>query len=116
MGNAERRDWYSAPPSPVARRTCPPRTMKRMATSLPPPEAPPPSAPRSDFAVASFVLGLLSVPFYLFGIFSILAVIVGVLGLRKPPRALPNIVLASTGIALGALSFLMGLVMVGVGR
>ena len=87
-----------------------------MATSLPPPEAPPPSAPRSDFAVASFVLGLLSVPFYLFGIFSILAVIAGVLGLRKPPHALPNIVLASTGIALGALSFLMGLVMLGVGR
>jgi hypothetical protein len=88
----------------------------RMATSLPPPEAPPPSAPRNDYAVASFVLGLLSVPFYLFGIFSILAVIAGVLGLRKPPRALPNIVLASTGIALGALSFLMGLVMLGVGR
>jgi hypothetical protein len=87
-----------------------------MATSLPPPEAPPPSAPRNDYAVASFVLGLLSVPLYLFGIFSILAVIAGVLGLRKPPRALPNIVLASTGIALGALSFLMGLVMLGVGR
>jgi hypothetical protein len=88
----------------------------RMATSLPPPEAPPPSAPRNDYAVASFVLGLLSVPFYLFGIFSILAVIAGVLGLRRPPRAPPNIVLASTGIALGALSFLMGLVMLGVGR
>ena len=87
-----------------------------MATSLPPPEAPPPSAPRNDYALASFVLGLLSVPFYLFGIISILAVIVGVLGLRKPPRALPNIVLASTGMALGALSFLMGLVMLGVGR
>lgn len=88
----------------------------RMATSLPPPKAPPPSAPRNDYAVASFVLGLLSVPLYLFGIISILAVMAGVLGLRKPPRALPNIVLASTGIALGALSFLMGLVMLGVGR
>jgi hypothetical protein len=87
-----------------------------MATSLPPPEAPPPGAPRNDYAVASFVLGLLSVPFYLFGIFAILAVMAGVLGLRKPPRALPSIVLASTGIVLGALSFLMGLVMVGVGR
>jgi hypothetical protein len=55
-----------------------------MAESLPPPEAPPPSAPRSGYAVAAFVLGLLSVPFYLFGIVSILAVIAGVLGLRKP--------------------------------
>jgi hypothetical protein len=55
------------------------------------------------------------VPLYLFGIFSILAIVVGVLGLRKPPRALPNIVLAATGIALGALSFLMGLVSFGVG-
>jgi hypothetical protein len=89
----------------------------RMAESRPPPEAPPPpSASRNDYAVASFVLGLISVPFYLFGIISILAVIAGVLGLRKPPRALPNMVLASTGIALGALSFLMGLVMLGVGR
>jgi hypothetical protein len=89
---------------------------ERMADSRPPPEAPPPGALRNDYAVASFVLGLVSVPFYLFGIFSILAVIAGVLGLRKPPRALPNMVLASTGIALGALSFLMGLVMLGVGR
>ncbi|HEY8115541.1 MAG TPA: hypothetical protein VIH70_03920 [Actinomycetota bacterium] len=54
-------------------------------------------------------------PLYLFGIFSILAIVVGVVGLRKPPRALPNIVLAATGIALGALSFLMGLVSLGVG-
>ncbi len=54
-------------------------------------------------------------PLYLFGIFSILAVIAGVLGLRKPPRALPNTVLAATGIALGAVSFLMGLVSLGVG-
>jgi hypothetical protein len=52
---------------------------------------------------------------YLFGIFSILAVIVGIVGLRKPPRALPNIVLAATGIALGGVSFLMGLVSLGVG-
>ena len=87
-----------------------------MATSLIASTISPPSAPRNDYAVASFVLGLVSVPFYLFGIFSILAVIAGVLGLRKPPRALPNIVLASTGIALGALSFLMGLVMLGVER
>jgi hypothetical protein len=55
------------------------------------------------------------VPLYLFGIFSILAIVVGVLGLRKPPRALPNIVPAAAGIALGALSFLMGLVSFGVG-
>jgi hypothetical protein len=88
-----------------------------MAESRPPPEGPPPpSDPRNDYAVASFVLGLVSVPLYLFGIFSILAVIAGVLGLRKPPRGLTNMVLASTGIALGALSFLMGLVMLGVGR
>jgi uncharacterized membrane protein YkgB len=52
---------------------------------------------------------------YLFGIVSILAVIAGIAGLRKPPRALPNTVLAATGIALGALSFLMGLVSLGVG-
>ena len=86
-----------------------------MAKSQPPAEPPPPSPPRNGYAVTAFVLGLLSVPLYLFGIVSILAVIAGVLGLRKPPRALPNIVLASTGIALGALSFLMGLVMLGVG-
>lgn len=54
-------------------------------------------------------------PLYLFGIFSILAVIAGVLGLRKPPGGLSNTVLAATGIALGALSFLMGLVSLGVG-
>lgn len=36
--------------------------------------------------------------------------------MKKTPRALPNIVLAGTGIALGALSFLMGLVSLGVGR
>jgi hypothetical protein len=87
-----------------------------MAESLPPPEAPPPSAPRSDYAVAAFVLELLSVPFYLLGIVSILAVIAGVLGLRRPPRVPSNIVLAVTGIALGPLSFLMGLVSLGVGR
>jgi hypothetical protein len=56
------------------------------------------------------------VPFYLFGIVSILAVIAGVLGLRKPPRVPSNIVLAATGIALGAMSFLAGLVSLGVGR
>jgi hypothetical protein len=87
-----------------------------MAKSLPPAEAPLPSPSRSGYAVAALVLGLLSVPLYLYGIVSILAIIVGVLGLRKPPRALPNIVLAATGIALGTLSFLMGLVSLGVGR
>jgi hypothetical protein len=87
-----------------------------MAESPPPPEAPPPSAPRNGYAVAAFVLGLLSVPFYLFGIVSILAVIAGVLGLRKPPRVPSNTVLAATGIALGAMSFLAGLVSLGVGR
>ena len=54
-------------------------------------------------------------PLYLFGIFSILEIVVGVLGLRKSPRAFPNIVPAAAGIALGALSFLMGLVSFGVG-
>jgi hypothetical protein len=88
----------------------------RMAKPLPPAEAPLPSPPRNGYALAAFVLGLLSVPLYLFGIVSILAIIVGVLGLRKPPRAIPNIVLAATGIALGAMSFLMGLVSLGVGR
>ena len=88
-----------------------------MAGTLPPPEAPPPpSPPRSGYAVAAFALGLLSVPFYLYGIIAILAIIAGVLGLRNPLRAPPNIVLASTGIALGALSFLMGLTSVGVAR
>ena len=87
-----------------------------MAKSLPPPEAPPPSAPRNGYAVAAFVLGLLSVPFYLFGFVSILAVISGVLGLRKPPRAPRNTVLAATGIVLGTLTFLMGLVSLGVER
>jgi hypothetical protein len=62
-----------------------------MAKSLPPPEPPPPSPPRNSYAVAAFVLGLLSMPFYLFGIVSILAVVAGVLGL-KPPRGPPNIV------------------------
>jgi hypothetical protein len=81
-----------------------------------PAEPPLPSPARNGYAVDAFVLGLLSVPFYLLGIVSILAVIVGVLGLRKTPRALPNIVLAGTGIALGALSFLMGRVSLGVGR
>jgi hypothetical protein len=94
----------------------PASTIDRMAESPPPPEAPPPSAPRNGYAVAAFVLGLLSVPFYLFGIVSILAVIAGVLGLRKPPRVPSNIVLAATGIALGAMSFLAGLVSLGVGR
>jgi hypothetical protein len=87
-----------------------------MAKSLPPAEAPLPNSSRSGSAVAALVLGLLSVPLYLFGIVSILAIIVGVLGLRKPPRTLPNIVLAATGIALGTLSFLMGLVSLGIGR
>jgi hypothetical protein len=88
-----------------------------MAESPPPPGAPPPTAPRNGYAVAAFVLGLLSVPFYLFGFVSILAVIAGVLGLRKPPRVVPsNLVLAATGIALGAMSFLAGLVSLGVGR
>lgn len=90
--------------------------MDRMAESPPPPEKPPPSAPRNGYAVAAFILGLFSVPFYLFGYVSILAVISGVLGLRKPPRAPPNTVLAATGIALGAMSFLMGLVSLGVER
>jgi hypothetical protein len=87
-----------------------------MARSLPPAGAPLPNSSRSGSAVAALVLGLLSVPLYLFGIVSILAIIVGVLGLRKPLRTLPNIVLAATGIALGTLSFLMGLVSLGVGR
>jgi hypothetical protein len=87
-----------------------------VARSLPPAEAPLPGPSRSGSAVAALVLGLLSVPLYLYGIVSIIAIIVGVLGLRKPPRALPNIVLAATGIALGTLSFLMGLVSLGVGR
>jgi hypothetical protein len=73
-----------------------------------------PTAPRSGYAVAALVLGLLSVPFYLFGIVSILAIITGVLALRKPPRVPSNVVLAVTGIALGAASFLMGLVSLGV--
>jgi hypothetical protein len=89
--------------------TRPPRTLTDWPSLCRHPKHPPPSAPRSRYAVAAFVLGLLSVPSYLFGFVSILAVILGV-GLRKPPRAPPNIVLAATGIALGALTFLMGLV------
>jgi hypothetical protein len=56
-----------------------------MAESLPPPEAPPtqPAPQETASAVAAFILGLLSVPFYLFGIVSILAVIAGVLGVEE---------------------------------
>jgi hypothetical protein len=87
-----------------------------VAESSPPPEAPsPPSAPRNGYAVAAIVLGLLSVPFYLFGIVSVLALIAGIVGLWKPPRVPSNIVLAATGVALGSLSFLMALVSLGVG-
>jgi hypothetical protein len=39
-----------------------------------------------------------------------------VLGLRKPPRAPPNTGLAATGIVLGALTCLMGLLSLGVDR
>jgi hypothetical protein len=80
----------------------------------PPPGAPPPNGRPNDVAVAAFVLGLVSVPFYLYGIVSILAVIVGVVGLRRPPRGAPTTVFAGSGIALGAISFAMGLVSVGV--
>lgn len=79
-----------------------------------PPESPPPNARASNLAVASFVLGLLSVPLYLYGIFSICAIVAGVLGLRKPLRGPSTTVLAGTGIALGALTFLMSLVSLGV--
>jgi hypothetical protein len=80
----------------------------------PPPGSPPPNAPANDLAVAAFVLGLVSVPFYLYGIVSIAAVIVGVLGLRRTPRGPPSTVFAASGIALGAISFVMGLVSLGV--
>jgi hypothetical protein len=39
----------------------------------------------------------------------------GIVGLWKPPRVPSNIVLAATGVALGSLSLLMGLVSLGVG-
>jgi hypothetical protein len=53
-------------------------------------------------------------PLYLYGIFSICAIVAGVLGLRKPLRGPSTTVLAGTGIALGALTFLMSLVSLGV--
>jgi hypothetical protein len=86
----------------------------RMAES-PPPGSPPPNDRANDLALAAFVLGLVSVPFYLYGFVSIAAVIVGVLGLRRTPRGVATTVFAATGIALGAISFVMGLVSVGVG-
>jgi hypothetical protein len=81
----------------------------------PPPRSPPPTGRANDYAIAAFVLGLVSVPFYLYGIVSIVSVIVGVLGLRKHPRDSPTTVFAAAGIALGAISFVMGLVSWGVG-
>jgi hypothetical protein len=80
-----------------------------------PPGSPPPNGRANDLSVASFVLGLVSVPFYLYGIVGIAAIVVGILGLRKSPRAPPTTVFASAGIALGTISFLMGLVSFGVG-
>ena len=81
----------------------------------PPPRSPPPTGRANDYAVAAFVLGLVSVPFYLYGIVSIVSVIVGILGLWKQPRDSRTTVFAATGIALGAISFVMGLVSWGVG-
>jgi len=77
--------------------------------------SPPPNGRANDLSVAAFVLGLVSVPFYLYGIVGIAAIVAGILALRKSPRGPPSAVFASAGIALGAISFLMGLVSLGVG-
>jgi hypothetical protein len=47
----------------------------------PPPISPPPNGRANDYAIAAFVLGLVFVPLYLYGIVSIVAVFVGALGL-----------------------------------
>jgi uncharacterized protein DUF4190 len=79
-------------------------------------DEPPPSNSRpNSYAIAAFVFGLVSVPFYLYGIVAIVAVVLGVLGLRQLPRDPQTTVFASTGIALGALTFSMGLINLGVG-
>lgn len=59
--------------------------------------------------------GLVSVPFYLYGIVAIVAAAVGILGLRKAPREPPTTVFAASGIAFGVISFAMGVITVGVG-
>src|SRR5262245_46747237 len=81
------------------------RTIGKMA------ESPPPTSPGrpNGYALAAFVLGLVSVPFYVYGIVAIVAVALGIVGLRRAPRDTRTIVFAATGIALGAISFVMGL-------
>jgi hypothetical protein len=80
-----------------------------------PSPSPPHEARANDLALAAFVLGLVSVPFYLYGIVAIAAIVVGIVGVRKPPRDPRTLLLAGAGIAFGTISFLMGLVSLGVG-
>jgi hypothetical protein len=81
----------------------------------PSPGSAPPNGRPNEYALASFVLGLVSVPFYLYGIVSIAAIVVGVLALRRPPGGAPTTVFAVGGIVLGAISFSMAVISLGVG-
>ena len=79
-----------------------------------PPEPPEPSrsSTPNGIAVASFVLGLVSVPFFWVGlIFGLgpLAIIFGVIGRRNAKRGAPYLGLATWGLGLGIVTSIAGI-------
>jgi hypothetical protein len=66
---------------------------------------PPINGDGNGAAVAAFVLGVISVPFFLFFPIAILAIILGVRGRRQAFHGAPHVGLAVWGLGLGITSF-----------